>query len=387
MNRETGKEYTEIESAVASLTVAKVFKSFGQVEVLKDISLEIKAGEFLVLVGPSGCGKSTLLNLIAGLETVTSGKIFIGENMVNQVSPKDRDIAMVFQTYALYPNMNVRKNISFGLEMRKVPKEEIDEIVGKVAGILQIEELLNRKPSQLSGGQRQRVAMGRALARNPSIFLFDEPLSNLDAKLRVEMRTEIKLLHQRLGVTTVYVTHDQIEAMTLADRIAIMKDGTIQQFDTPRGVYKDPANLFVAGFIGSPAMNFIPCKVLEVNGGQELSLNVENGEIYPLTVPPAMGSLKRWVDREILMGLRPEYISDSLPDLEEDSHVHELSCPVKVVEPTGADTLVFVNINEREVTCRVHPDSAVKPGSSMKLMIDMSKVFFFDPETGKRINN
>jgi len=305
--------------------------------------------------------------------------------MVNHVSPKDRDIAMVFQTYALYPNMNVRKNISFGLEMRKVPKEKIDEIVGEVAGILQIEELLNRKPSQLSGGQRQRVAMGRALARSPSIFLFDEPLSNLDAKLRVEMRTEIKLLHQRLGVTTVYVTHDQIEAMTLADRIAILKDGTIQQFDTPREVYKDPANLFVAGFIGSPAMNFIPCKVLKVNGGHGVSLQVENGENYPLTVPPARDFLERWEDREILMGLRPEYISDSLPDLEEDSHVHELLCPVKVVEPTGADTVVFVNINGREITCRVHPDSAVSPGASMKFMIDMSKVFFFDPETGERI--
>jgi multiple sugar transport system ATP-binding protein len=351
MNRESGKEYREGENAVASLTVKKVFKSFGQVEVLKDISLEIKAGEFMVLVGPSGCGKSTLLNLIAGLETTTSGKIYIGDKMVNHVSPKDRDIAMVFQTYALYPNMNVRKNISFGLEMRKIPKEEIDGIVGKVAGILQIEELLNRKPSQLSGGQRQRVAMGRALARNPSIFLFDEPLSNLDAKLRVEMRTEIKLLHQRLGVTTVYVTHDQIEAMTLADRIAIMKDGAIQQFDTPRGVYKDPANLFVAGFIGSPAMNFIPCKVLRVNSGHGVSLQVENGENYPLTVPPARDSLERWEDRET----------------------------------TGADTLVFVGINGREVTCRVHPDSAVSPGVSMKLMIDMAKVFFFDPETGERI--
>ncbi|MGD8353424.1 MAG: sn-glycerol-3-phosphate ABC transporter ATP-binding protein UgpC [Pseudomonadota bacterium] len=370
---------------MSSLTIKDVYKSFGQVQVLEDISLDIQSGEFLVLVGPSGCGKSTLLNLIAGLETVTRGEIFIGEKKVNTVSPKDRDIAMVFQTYALYPNMNVRKNISFGLEMRKVPKTEIDEIVRKVAGILQIEKLLDRKPAQLSGGQRQRVAMGRALARNPSIFLFDEPLSNLDAKLRVEMRTEIKLLHQRIGVTTVYVTHDQIEAMTLADRIAIMKDGTIQQFDTPRNVYRDPANLFVAGFIGSPSMNFIPVKVVNENSGLGVVLNAEGGGTYTLPVLSENGRMKDWTDREILLGVRPEHISDSLPDLVEDSHVYELECRVTVVEPTGADTIVFVKLNNREVTCRVHPDSAKKPGENMKLVTDMSRVFFFDPETGERI--
>jgi len=370
---------------VSSLTIKDVYKSFGQVEVLKDISLDIESGEFLVLVGPSGCGKSTLLNLIAGLETVVRGEIFIGDQMVNHVSPKDRDIAMVFQTYALYPNMTVRKNISFGLEMRKIPKAEIKEIVGKVAGILQIEELLNRKPAQLSGGQRQRVAMGRALARNPSIFLFDEPLSNLDAKLRVEMRTEIKLLHQRIGVTTVYVTHDQIEAMTLADRIAIMKDGTIQQFDTPRNVYKDPANLFVAGFIGSPSMNFIPSQVVQVGDGQGVILNVGEGRSYTLAVTPGNGGLDQWVGREVLLGVRPEHLSDSLPDMDEDSNVHELECEVMVVEPTGADTIVFVRINGVEITCRVHPDSAGKPGETMMFVTDMSRVFFFDPETGERI--
>ena len=370
---------------MSSLTINQVYKSFGQVQVLEDISLNIQSGEFLVLVGPSGCGKSTLLNLIAGLETMTRGEIFIGDRMVNQVSPKDRDIAMVFQTYALYPNMSVRRNISFGLEMRKIPKEKINEIVGKVAGILQIEELLGRKPAQLSGGQRQRVAMGRALARNPSIFLFDEPLSNLDAKLRVDMRTEIKLLHQRLGVTTVYVTHDQIEAMTLADRIAIMKDGTIQQFDTPRNVYRDPANLFVAGFIGSPAMNFIPCQVVRIGDGQGVILNVEGGRDYTLHASPGNGVLGQWVGREVLVGVRPEHMSDALPDMDEGSHVHELECQVTVVEPTGADTIIFVNINGIEVTCRVHPDSAGKPGETMKLVTDMSKVFFFDPETGERI--
>ncbi|MDF1536962.1 MAG: sn-glycerol-3-phosphate ABC transporter ATP-binding protein UgpC [bacterium] len=370
---------------MASLTIKEVHKSFGPVEVLRDISLEIRAGEFLVLVGPSGCGKSTLLNLIAGLETITSGEIYMGDEMVNNVSPKDRDIAMVFQTYALYPNMNVRKNISFGLEMRKIPRDEIDKIVDKVAGILQIEELLKRKPAQLSGGQRQRVAMGRALARNPSIFLFDEPLSNLDAKLRVEMRTEIKLLHLRLGVTTVYVTHDQVEAMTLADRIAIMNDGTIQQFDTPRGVYRDPANLFVAGFIGSPAMNLIPCMVQEINGGHGVQLDVEGGQSAVLQVPPARAGLGSLAGRQVLVGLRPEHISDSLPDIGEDSQVHELECPIKVVEPMGADTLVFVGINGREVTSRVHPDSAVRPGEKMKLVLDMARIFIFDPETGKRI--
>ncbi len=370
---------------MSSLTIKEIYKSFGQVEVLKDISLHILSGEFLVLVGPSGCGKSTLLNLIAGLETATRGEIFIEDRMVNEVSPKDRDIAMVFQTYALYPNMSVRKNISFGLEMRKIPKAEIQEIVGKVAGILQIEDFLDRKPAQLSGGQRQRVAMGRALARNPSIFLFDEPLSNLDAKLRVEMRTEIKLLHQRLGVTTVYVTHDQIEAMTLADRIAIMKDGTIQQFNTPRNVYRDPSNQFVAGFIGSPSMNFIPSQVVQAGDGQGVVLNVEGGRSYTLPASPGNGALGKWVGREVLLGVRPEHISDSLPDLDEDSHVHELECQVTVVEPTGADTIVFVNINGVEVTCRVHPDSAGKPGETMKFVTDMSRTFFFDPETGERI--
>ena len=370
---------------MSSLTIKDVYKSFGQVEVLKEISLEIESGEFLVLVGPSGCGKSTLLNLIAGLETVSQGEIFIKDRMVNDVSPKDRDIAMVFQTYALYPNMNVRKNISFGLEMRKVPRAEIDEIVKKVAGILQIEELLDRKPAQLSGGQRQRVAMGRALARNPSIFLFDEPLSNLDAKLRVEMRTEIKLLHQRLGVTTVYVTHDQVEAMTLADRIAIMKGGTIQQFDTPRNVYRDPANQFVAGFIGSPSMNFIPSQVVPVGDGHGVVLNAAGGRTYTIPASPGNGGLAQWVGREVLLGVRPEHMSDSLPDLEEESQVHELDCEVMVVEPTGADTIVFVTLNGKEVTCRVHPDSAGKPGETMRLVTDMARAFFFDPDTGERI--
>ena len=245
---------------MASLEIRNLVKRFGEIEVLKDISIGINDGEFLVLVGPSGCGKSTLLNIIAGLETETGGDVLIDQKPVNDIHPKDRDIAMVFQSYALYPNMTVRKNITFGMRVRKTPADQIEEALSRVSNLLQITPLLDRKPSQLSGGQRQRVAMGRALVRDPKIFLFDEPLSNLDAKLRIEMRSEIKKIHQQLGTTIVYVTHDQIEAMTLATRVAVMKDGIVQQFDTPQKVYDQPANTFVAGFMGSPAMNLIPAK-------------------------------------------------------------------------------------------------------------------------------
>jgi len=370
---------------MASLTIKNARKSFGSTEVLKGISIDVLPGEFLVLVGPSGCGKSTLLNLIAGLEKITSGEIYIGDQLVNQVSPKDRDIAMVFQSYALYPNMNVRKNISFGLETRKVPKAKIEETVQKVAEMLQIEGHLNRKPSQLSGGQRQRVAMGRALARSPSIFLFDEPLSNLDAKLRVEMRTEIKLLHQRIATTIVYVTHDQIEAMTLADRIAIMKDGIVQQLDTPRNVYENPVNLFVAGFIGSPSMNFISCRV--VKNGKGICLLMKTGE-KTFTIPAGHNGtvLDRWVDREIILGLRPEHISDGFPNQAKNDQIHPIESVVEVIEPTGPDTLIFVKINGKEVTCRVHPNAAKFPGKTMKLMFDMSSAIFFDPDTEAQIS-
>ncbi len=370
---------------MASLTIKNARKSFGSTEVLKGISIDVSPGEFLVLVGPSGCGKSTLLNLIAGLEKITSGEIYIGDQLVNQVSPKDRDIAMVFQSYALYPNMNVRKNISFGLETRKVPKPKIEETVQKVAEMLQIEGYLNRKPSQLSGGQRQRVAMGRALARSPSIFLFDEPLSNLDAKLRVEMRTEIKLLHQRIATTIVYVTHDQIEAMTLADRIAIMKDGIVQQLDTPRNVYENPANLFVAGFIGSPSMNFITSRV--VKNGTDICLLMKTGEkTFRLPAGHNGTVLDRWVDRDVILGLRPEHISDGFPNQAENDQIHPMESAVEVIEPTGPDTLIFVKINGKEVTCRVHPNKARFPGETMKLMFDMSSAIFFDPDTESQIS-
>jgi multiple sugar transport system ATP-binding protein len=373
---------------MASLTIRDARKTFGKVDVLKGIDIDVASGEFLVLVGPSGCGKSTLLNLIAGLETISGGEIRIGDRVVNNVSPKDRDIAMVFQSYALYPNMNVRKNISFGLETRKTPQAEIDEIVANVAKTLQIEELLERKPKQLSGGQRQRVAMGRALARNPAVFLFDEPLSNLDAKLRVEMRTEIKRLHQRIGTTIVYVTHDQIEAMTLADRIAVMKDGIVQQLDTPNNVYENPANRFVAGFIGSPSMNFIPCQVTATDGRPCLRLANDKGEAYHLAPERWTEALAGQMDREVILGLRPEHITEEVPAHNGDAGPRAritLEGTVQVVEPTGPDTLVMVPFNDTEVTCRVHPGAARRPGETMPLAVDLSKAILFDPNTETRV--
>jgi multiple sugar transport system ATP-binding protein len=370
---------------MATLTISDIRKSFGAEEVLKGVSLSVASGEFLVLVGPSGCGKSTLLNLIAGLETANAGEIRIGERVVNDVRPKDRDIAMVFQSYALYPNMNVRQNLSFGLETRRVPKEQVRQTVERVAEMLQIEELLERRPRQLSGGQRQRVAMGRALARDPAIFLFDEPLSNLDAKLRVEMRTEIKLLHQRIKTTIVYVTHDQIEALTLADRIAVMKDGLIHQFDTPQKVYDNPANLFVAGFIGSPSMNFIPCRLSEQGGSPGAVLETGAGRRFFLPVPRQKSVLQPWIGREVILGVRPEQIAAGFHEQEGNPEIHEIECQVEVLEPTGPDTLVFVSINGREVTCRVNPRATKPPGQNMKLMVDMSKALLFDPSSEQRI--
>jgi multiple sugar transport system ATP-binding protein len=369
---------------VSSLSVRNVRKVFGAVEVLKDIDLEVGSGEFLILVGPSGCGKSTLLNIIAGLDTATSGDVLIGDRVVNNLSPKDRDIAMVFQSYALYPNMTVRQNISFGLEMRRVPKAEQDKIVERVAKILQMGQLLDRKPSQLSGGQRQRVAMGRAIARDPQLFLFDEPLSNLDAKLRVEMRMEIKILHDRLKSTIVYVTHDQIEAMTLGSKIAVMQGGEIRQFGSPQEIYDRPADLFVAAFIGSPSMNFIQARLVGHGGGVGVELRDE-AEAFVLPVPASAGAAGAHVGKELILGIRPEQITDARSAQRGGQDIHFRKFKVGLVEPTGPDTLIFIRINDKDVCCRVRPDYACHTGESMDLALNFSKAVIFDPDTGKRI--
>ena len=369
---------------MASLGIHNIRKTFGRnIEVLKGINLDIADGEFLILVGGSGCGKSTLLNMIAGLETVTEGDIVMDGRRVNDLPPKDRDIAMVFQSYALYPSMSVRDNIAFGLSLRKVPQVEQNATIARVAKLLQIEPLLDRKPAQISGGQRQRVAMGRALAREPKIFLFDEPLSNLDAKLRVEMRSEIKLLHKRLGITTVYVTHDQIEAMTLGDKIAVMKDGVVQQLGTPQDIYDNPANLFVAGFIGSPSMNFIHA-TLAIDAAGTPYVTLENGgRSMQLRLPFDAARLARHVGSAVILGIRPEQITDL--GTAHGVSGQELDCLIDLVEPTGPDTLLTTTMNGAAVTCRAHPREAVLPGQTMALSFNLSKATLFDPANGERI--
>jgi multiple sugar transport system ATP-binding protein len=365
---------------MASLTIRNLSKSFGSVVVLKGINLEVKDGEFVVLVGPSGCGKSTLLAMIAGLESVSAGEVRIGERIVNGVPPKDRDIAMVFQSYALYPTMTVQGNITFGMESRRVPKKERAEALARVAGLLQIQNLLGRKPSQLSGGQRQRVAMGRALVRDPALFLFDEPLSNLDAKLRVEMRTEIKKLYQRLGKTTIYVTHDQVEAMTLASRIAVMHQGTLQQFAEPRTVYDRPANMFVAGFMGSPPMNFLPAQ-MAVSGPAAVVLGENEGQATRLPLPDG-AALSAGSGRRVVLGIRPEnLVRYDRRREEEKPYLATIEAPVEVVEPTGAETMVIVRISSREVIARFEPNRAPSVGETVTLAVDMAKACLFDPET------
>jgi multiple sugar transport system ATP-binding protein len=368
---------------MASLTVRNLSKSYGSVEVLKGIELEALAGEFVVLVGPSGCGKSTLLAMIAGLETITSGEIAIGGRVVNSVPPKDRDIAMVFQSYALYPTMTVRQNITFGMESRGVPKPQQDTAVKRVSELLKIDQLLGRKPSQLSGGQRQRVAMGRALVRDPLLFLFDEPLSNLDAKLRVEMRTEIKKLYKTLGKTTVYVTHDQVEAMTLASRIAVMHQGRLQQFAEPKEVYERPANMFVAGFMGSPSMNFLQAESVAGETGPMLSLM--NGKARSLLPLPAAIADRLGPGRKVVLGVRPEHLTRHDPDRPARAVFGRIDVPVEVVEPTGAETIVIVKVGEREVVARCEPDSAPREGETVTLAVDMGKACLFDPETERLI--
>tara|TARA_R110002094_G_scaffold221042_1_gene194461 strand:- start:335 stop:1453 length:1119 start_codon:yes stop_codon:yes gene_type:complete len=371
---------------MASLTIKNAVKRYGNVEVLKGVDIDLQDGEFLVLLGASGCGKSTLLNMIAGLESVTEGEIMIGDRVINDVHPKDRDIAMVFQSYALYPNMTVGRNISFGLEMRGVPKAERQAAVLEVAKMLQMDHLLDRKPSQLSGGQRQRVAMGRALVRRPEVFLFDEPLSNLDAKLRLEMRTEIKRLHKRLSATMVYVTHDQIEALTLADRIAILKDGEVQQLGTPAQIYDQPVNVFVAGLVGSPPMNFIHSTVVRTDAGFGAEVNVrahgqEQGVLLDLSRQPA--DLTPHVGRKIIVGLRPEAITQAGQRSAGDDQI--FAADIDVTEATGADTLCVLHWNNREVMARVSSGYAQIIEGTMDFAVDMSRASLFDPETEMRL--
>ena len=352
-------------------------------EAVKNFNLEIADKEFIIFVGPSGCGKSTTLRMIAGLEDISSGELKIGDRVVNDVEPKDRDIAMVFQNYALYPHMTVYDNMAFGLKLRKVPKDEIDKMVKEAAKILDLTQLLDRKQKALSGGQRQRVAMGRAIVRNPKVFLMDEPLSNLDAKLRVQMRIEIAKLHQRLGTTIIYVTHDQTEAMTLGTRIVVMKDGVIQQVDTPQNLYEKPQNLFVAGFMGSPQMNFLDA-VVRING-TAVTLEVA-GQSIPL--PPAKA--KKLIDggyngKTVVMGIRPEDVYDSEMFIETAKCV--FSSTIKVYELLGAEVFLYFDLGEFPMTARVDPRSNARPGDTVRFAFDVEKIHVFDKETEQVITN
>jgi multiple sugar transport system ATP-binding protein len=368
---------------MAALSVRGLRKRFGSTEVLKGIDLTVENGEFTVLLGPSGCGKSTLLNVIAGLEQPDGGTIEIGERVVNTIPPKDRDIAMVFQSYALYPAMTVRRNITFGMECRRVPKREQDAALARVAALLQIDGLLERKPAQLSGGQRQRVAMGRALVRDPLLFLFDEPLSNLDALLRVDMRTEIKQLHRRIGSTIIYVTHDQIEAMTMASRIAVMNRGELQQFAAPETVYARPANLFVARFLGTPPMNTIRAR-LTVEGDTLLAI-VGAGRLDEarLILPLQPAAAHAHLGREVFLGLRPECISDS--GRRPDFPAARFDAEVVMSEPTGAETIVLARLAGEQLRARVAPDVRLPLGQPASFLADMRAACLFDPETERLI--
>ncbi len=357
---------------MASVSLRKVCKSFGTTVVLRDVDLEVADGEFIVMVGPSGCGKSTLLNCIAGLESLSSGEVCIAGKVVTDKPPKDRDIAMVFQAYALYPSMTVRKNITFGMEMRNEPKERQDAALRRVSDMLHIDDLLERKPAQLSGGQRQRVAMGRAMVREPAVFLFDEPLSNLDAKLRVQMRAELKALHQRLHQTIIYVTHDQVEAMTLADRIVVMNLGRVEQAGTPIELYDSPVNLFVAGFIGSPAMNFIVGKGKSAQGDAGPCLLTTDGAALPL---PA--GIRVAEGQAITLGVRPEHLA-----LATESPV---SLTVGIVEPTGDQTNLYGKVGDDLVCVSLHHRAAVTPGQVVKLAWPLERLHVFDTPSGRRL--
>ena len=370
---------------MADLQLKHIYKRYaGGVTAVSDFTLDIDDKEFIILVGPSGCGKSTTLRMVAGLEEISEGELYIGGRLVNDVAPKDRDIAMVFQNYALYPHMTVFENMAFGLKLRKTPKDEIKKRVTEAAKILDIEHLLDRKPKALSGGQRQRVAMGRAIVRNPKVFLMDEPLSNLDAKLRVQMRIEIAKLHQRLGTTIIYVTHDQTEAMTLGTRIVVMKDGVVQQVDTPQHLYEQPGNLFVAGFMGSPQMNFLDAQIAEKGG----DLIAKVGE-YDIVIPAAKAKVLKdggYVGKTVVLGIRPEDIHDSQMFIEASPSV-PMTSTVKVYELLGAEVFLYFDVNGTQVTARVDPRTNSKTGDTIKFAFDMEKSHFFDKETELTICN
>ncbi len=365
---------------MASVTYEHVTKRFGDVIAVNDLNIHIDDKEFLVFVGPSGCGKTTSLRLLAGLEEITEGNIYIGDRLVNDIPPKDRDIAMVFQSYALYPHLSVYDNLAFGLKLRKTPKQEIERRVQEAAEILGITELLDRKPRQLSGGQRQRVAVGRAIVREPKVFLFDEPLSNLDAKLRVQMRAEISKLHHRLQTTFIYVTHDQVEAMTMATRIAVMNKGVLQQIDTPQTLYDRPANMFVAGFIGSPAMNFFQAK-LRQDGGR---LMVDTGAFAVPIPSKRANAYRRYVDRNVVFGIRPEDIHN--PDFAPpDIHAAPVEATVDVTELMGNEIFLYMMAGSYNFIARVDPRTRFKIGEKVRVVFNMDNFHIFDPETEQAI--
>ncbi len=363
-------------SSISLKNISKIY-SDGTVAV-NNVNLEIENKEFIILVGPSGCGKSTTLRMIAGLEQISEGEMRIGENIVNDIEPKDRNIAMVFQSYALYPHMTVYKNMAFGLELRKVPKDEIEKRVHEAAKILDIEHLLKRKPKALSGGQRQRVALGRAMVRSPDVFLLDEPLSNLDAKLRTAMRTEIIKLHKRLETTFVYVTHDQTEAMTMADRIVVMKDGVVQQVDTPNNLYNHPYNLFVAGFIGSPGMNFIPCSF---DGNNSLTIGTTKISVKN---PAQISSLAQLTGEQLTLGIRPEDITVNADFIKKNPDL-SIEASVDVVEPLGSETYLYLDFYSTRLTARVSPDLNYEQGKKIKLGLNSEKLHIFNSSTGVNI--
>jgi multiple sugar transport system ATP-binding protein len=364
---------------MAQVSLRKVVKRFDEVEAVAGIDLEIDDKEFVVLVGPSGCGKSTTLRMIAGLEEISDGEIAVDGDIVNDVPPKDRDMAMVFQNYALYPHMTVYENMSFGLRLKRFPKDEIERRVQEAARILDIRELLERKPRALSGGQRQRVAMGRAIVRNPKVFLFDEPLSNLDAKLRVQMRTEIKRVHQKVRTTTVYVTHDQVEAMTLADRVVVMNRGRIEQIGAPNELYHHPATRFVAGFIGSPAMNFIPCRLETAGDGLVARLS----DNIAFALPPERAARYRpHVGNEsLLFGIRPEHLTEAKPNGER--HLGQFDALIEVTEPMGNETMVFFSIGRTEVCGRVNPNAAAREGATLKMAAALDNMHLINDKSGQ----